>query len=299
MFLIGGLLLFPGRVWALEVVVSIKPLHSLAAAVMGNLGSPGLLIQGSASEHTYTLRPSDARLLAKAKVIFWGGPTLETFLVRPLENLATAANKVAILEVEGLTRLPIREGGAWEKEEEDHHDHETHGPMDPHMWLDPVNAGIMGKAMARVLGKVDPANAGKYSENASLLSQRLEEMDQQLRRELTPVRDRHYIVFHDAYQYFERRYGLGSSGSVMVNPDLPPSVRRIEEIGKRIVASKAVCLFTEPQFSARLAETVAAGQGIRIGVLDPLGAAMSEGPDLYFQLLRGLSKALVACLRSE
>ncbi|MBF0342162.1 MAG: zinc ABC transporter substrate-binding protein [Magnetococcales bacterium] len=293
--------------WALEVVVSIKPLHALVAAVMGSEGKPALLIQGNVSEHTYALRPSDARLLSRAEVVFWGGPTLEGFLVRPLENLSARAVKVSMLEAEGVRHLPARAGGAWEEESEhdhDHgkesagHDHEHHGPEDPHVWLDPRNALAMVQVVARALAGRDPAGAERYQANAAALTQRLEALDKAIEKDLIPVRKRPYIVFHDAYQYFEHRYGLGAVGSVMVHPERPPGARRVHEIGQRIRETGAVCLFTEPQYPQRLAESVAAGQPVRLGVLDPLGAAIPEGPELYFELLRGLSRALLGCLGS-
>ncbi|MBF0272933.1 MAG: zinc ABC transporter substrate-binding protein [Magnetococcales bacterium] len=300
----------PVPVGAVEVVVSIKPLHALVAAVMEGEGAPRLLIQGHVSEHTYALRPSDARLLSKAELIFWGGVGLEGFLVRPLENLAPKAVKVALLEASGVSRLPVRAGGAWEEEGHDHghdhdHDHggksehgEAHGPTDPHAWLDPRNAMAMGKAIAGALAAVDPAHGARYQANATGLTQRLEALDRQLERDLAPVRQRPYIVFHDAYQYFEHRYALGTVGSIMVHPERPPGARRVQEIAKRIAETRAVCLFTEPQYSPRLAETVAASHPVRIGVLDPLGAAMKEGPELYFELMQGLSGALIQCLNT-
>ncbi|MBF0626839.1 MAG: zinc ABC transporter substrate-binding protein [Magnetococcales bacterium] len=293
---------------AMEVVASIKPLHSLVAAVMGDAGAPQLLLQGNVSEHTYALRPSDARLLAKAEVIFWGGRDLEGFLVRPLDNLAPKAVKVALLAASGVTLLPLRSGGGWEEEDHGHdhghdHDHERQAgnenrrPMDPHAWLDPRHAMAMIQAIAATLAQVDPTRAGQYQQNASAWTRRLEQLDQQLATELAPVRKQPYIVFHDAYQYFEQRYGLNAVGSVMVNPERPPGARRVQEIIGRIAQTGAVCLFTEPQYSPRLAETVTANHPVRMGVLDPLGAALPEGPELYFGLLRGLSQALAGCLR--
>ncbi|MBF0190300.1 MAG: zinc ABC transporter substrate-binding protein [Magnetococcales bacterium] len=299
----------PVPVEAVEVVVSIKPLHGLVAAVMGGEGTPKLLIQGTVSEHTYALRPSDARLLSKAELMFWGGVGLEGFLARPLENLAPKAVKVALLEAAGVSRLPVRAGGVWEEEGHDHghgHDHdpgdraehgETPGLADPHAWLDPRNAMAMGKAIAEALAAVDPAHAARYQANATGLIQRLEALDRQLEQDLAPVRQRPYIVFHDAYHYFEHRYALGTVGSIMVHPERPPGARRIQEIAARVAETRAVCLFTEPQYSPRLAETVAASHPVRIGVLDPLGAALKEGPELYFELMRSLSGALIQCLK--
>ncbi|MBF0262475.1 MAG: zinc ABC transporter substrate-binding protein [Magnetococcales bacterium] len=326
------LLLQPAPASALEVVVSIKPLHALAASVMESTGQPTLLIQGHLSEHAYSLRPSDARLLSRAQVIFWAGPELEGYLRRPLENLAPQAEKVALLASAGLHRLPMRQGGAWEGDDHDHgtgepdadHDHADHDdpdhdhpapdhqatepapghgsptvekPLDPHAWLDPRNAAHMASAMAETLARLDPDRASRYRDNAQRLSQKLATLDAQLARELQTVRKRPYIVFHDAYQYFEKRYGMNSVGSILVNPEQPPSAKRVSELAARIRATGARCLFAEPQFPQRLVDAVAAGQPVRVGVLDPLGAALPEGPELYFELLGSLTRALRDCLR--
>lgn len=301
--LVCGLWLFSPPVWALDVVVSIKPLHALTAAVMGDTGTPRLLMQGVSSPHTYTLRPSDARMLAKADLIFWGGVGLETFLARPLENLANKAHKVALLNLPDLTLLPIRKGGAWEEENHDaklQHDHKQqhdHGQMDPHVWLDPQNAKIMGFAIAQALTQADAGNGLRYQTNAATLANRLDGLDEQLKQELASVRERPYIVFHDAYHYFEHRYKLGTVGSVVVHPDRTPGMRRIQEISEKMRATGAVCLFTEPQFPHRLAETVAQSGHVRIGTLDPLGATLPEGSQHYFNLMQALARSLIDCLK--
>ncbi|MEO5345977.1 MAG: zinc ABC transporter substrate-binding protein [Magnetococcus sp. YQC-9] len=330
-FLLGIVLLAipPQVASAVEVIASIKPLHSLSAAVMGTTGQPKLLIQGHVSEHTYALRPSDARLLAHAEIIFWGGPELEGYLTRPLENLAPKANKMALLAIDGLHRLPLRQGGVWEGDDHDHdaadhkeRDYDTaghkghatrdhhpnagsgnvpspnaHAPLDPHAWLDPGNAMRMTLQIAETLAHVDPTRASAYRDNARQFNQRLEALDRQLAQELANVRQRPYIVFHDAYHYFEKHYGLNSVGSILLHPEQPPGAKRVSQIAARIQSTGAQCLFTEPQFPPRLAQAVASGQPIRIGTLDPIGAAIPEGPELYFELLRGLSQAVRGCLQ--
>ncbi|NGZ07484.1 MAG: zinc ABC transporter solute-binding protein [Magnetococcales bacterium] len=289
-------MLTPGSALALEVVVSIKPLHALVAFVMQGVGSPDLLLPGTVSEHTYALRPSDARMLSRAGLIFWGGAHLEGFLVRTLANVATKAEKVALLEVKEVTRLPMRSGGVWE-EEEGHHDHDHGHGKDPHAWLDPRNAMAMGQAIAAALARLDPERAERYHANALELSKRLQQLDQELADMLQPWQKVPYIVFHDAYQYFEQRYGMNAVGSFLVDPERPPTARRVAAIVQRMQQTQAVCLFTEPQYSQRLTANVTSGHTIRTGVLDPLGAGLPAGPDLYFGLLKGLAHALAGCLR--
>ncbi|MBF0180520.1 MAG: zinc ABC transporter substrate-binding protein [Magnetococcales bacterium] len=292
---LGVLLWMPAAAMALEVVATIPPWHSLTAGVMAGVGSPVLLIRGGGSPHTYTLRPSDARLLERADLVVWGGEGLETFLTRPLASLAKKADKLALLEVEGLTRLPVRAGGAWEEEDDHDHGHD-HAATDPHLWLDPVNVRLMAIAIAKHLSRLDPGSATRYQANAAGLSDRLEALDRELADALAPLRERPYIVFHDAYHYFEHRYGLNAVGAVVVHPDRPPGARRVGEIVRRMRESGAVCLFGEPQFPSRLIATVTENHPVRVGRLDPLGTGVPEGPEHYFQMMRNLARSFRECL---
>jgi zinc transport system substrate-binding protein len=280
-----------------RVVVSIKPVHSLVAGVMDGVGNPELLIHGSGSPHTYSLRPSEAQALQEADVVFWIGEELEGFLARPLQNLPRAAAVVALHEADGVRLLAGREGGAWEAHA--HHDsgHEhAHEGADMHVWLDPVNAQAMVAAIARELSAIDPQNEETYASNAAVLHQRLEELDTTLQDQLEPVQNDPYIVFHDAYQYFEDRYDLNTVGSITITPERQPGARRLYEIRARIVETGAACVFSEPQFEPVLVETVIEGTSARSGVLDPLGAELEAGPDAYFDLMDQLAGSLRACL---
>ena len=295
------LLLAPllARTAELQIVASIKPVHALVAGVMQGVAAPLLLVPGSASPHDYNLRPSDVRAIATADALFWVGPDLETFLVKPLDNARGKVRAVALLEAPGMTVLPLREGGVWEAHAHgaDHeHGHEQSGGRDTHIWLDPRNAVVMVERIVAVLGEVDPAHRGDYQRNGAALVARLQALDQQLAAELAPVQQQPYIVFHDAYQYFERRYALNAVGSVVLNPEQRPGAKRVAAIQARIRDLKVRCVFSEPQFQPALVGTVIAGSGARTGVLDPLGATLPAGPDAYFQLLQGLGAALRGCL---
>jgi zinc transport system substrate-binding protein len=310
----------------IDVVASIKPVHSLVASVMQGVGEPVLLVKGTGSEHSYSLRPSAARALEQAEVVFWVGETMETFLAKPLRALASNARVVELRQAPGLTLLPTREGGMWEAHEHgegktaadvDHGarehgeqdktedggaaaDHAAaghgHGETDMHIWLDPANAKALAAAIATALGDADPSNASAYQANAERLRQQLDELDRSLRERLATVTDRPYVVFHDAYQYFEHRYGVNAVGAITINPTVRPSARRLGEIQARIRELDAACVFAEPQFEPTLVDTVIEGTSARTGVLDPLGAALDSGPDQYFQLMNGLADALVDCL---
>jgi len=285
-----------------EVVVSIKPIHSLVAAVMAGVGTPALIVAGGTSPHLFTLRPSDAEHLASARIVFWIGPIFEGFLTKPLAALAGRADIVELDRAPEITLLPAREGGLWEPHADElahHHANQRAAAdteMDGHLWLDPANAKAIAALAAAQLAAVDPANAARYRENAAALSGRLEALDAMLDARLRPLRERPFVVFHDAYQYLTRRYGLAAVGSVTVSPARPPSARRIAAIHAKIVALQARCVFREPQFPPRLVDTVMAGTAARSGVLDPEGADLAPGPDLYFALMRGLADALADCL---
>lgn len=283
-----------------RVVVSLAPLHSLAAAVMVEIAEPVLLLDGPASPHGYALRPSEARLLAKADLILWVGPALEGFLVRPVANLGKAAVRLEVLRLPDLERHPRRAGGVWG---EDHNDHAPPAgrydglEWDGHVWLDPSNAIRIGGALAERLGALDPANAARYRANAGRLTAELEGLDGELRSMLAPVAGKRYLVFHDAYQYLEKRYGLTPIGALAIDPDHKPSAKIMQALRERLRAEKAVCLFSEPQFDPALMRIVAEGTMARQSVLDPLGADLPRGPTLYPSLMRRLADALSACLK--
>lgn len=270
-----------------KVVVSIKPIHSLAAGVMGGIGAPTLLIGGGASPHSYTLRPSEAESLQDADVVFWIGEEMETFLERPLRAVPRNARVVALHEAEGVRLLGVHGGS--------NHGH-GHGERNMHIWLDPANARAMVSAIAETLIQSDPDNAERYRANADALSTKLTELDLELRDALTAFGDRPYVVFHDAYAYFERRYGLTPVGFLTVDPDRKPSAKRVSEIRQTIAETAAVCVFSEPQFEPAIVDTVIEGTAAKAAVLDPLGAALTPGADAYFQLMRGLAVSMTNCL---
>lgn len=293
----------------IDVVVSIKPVHSLVAGVMEGVGEPALLVKGTGSEHSYSLRPSEARALEQAEVVFWVGETMETFLIKPLRALASDAKVVELWETPGLTLLATREGGMWQAQEhegahaEDQEregaqadaDH-AHGETDMHVWLDPGNAKVLIAAIATALSDADPENASIYQGNAARLRQQLDELDRSLEDRLATVADRPYVVFHDAYQYFEHRYGVQAVGAIAINPTLRPSAQRLEEIHDRLQDLDAACVFAEPQFEPALVDIVIEGTNARKGVLDPLGVALDAGRDQYFQLMSDLAASLLDCL---
>ncbi|MDR3526009.1 MAG: zinc ABC transporter substrate-binding protein [Rhizomicrobium sp.] len=274
-----------------QVLATLKPVHSLVAAVMAGAGSPELLIGGALSEHSYELKPSDARKLQAAALIFEIGPDMETYLSGALSS---ARAKVVVLEeAPGVRRQPARHGGLWGEDED------AHGPSDPHVWLDPQNAIAMTRAIAEALAHSDPEHAALYRANAAKRITELASLDQEIAATLAPVRTQPYLVFHDAYHYFEARYGLSAAGAITVSPERPVGARRIAALREAVLQGKAVCLFREPQFPPKLIETLDADTKIRVGVLDPLGAELAPGPTLYPTLMRHLAQSLAGCLRKN
>ncbi|HEY4135246.1 MAG TPA: zinc ABC transporter substrate-binding protein [Alphaproteobacteria bacterium] len=277
-----------------RVLATIKPLHSLAAGVMAGVGQPQLLMRATLSAHTYALKPSDAQAIQRADVIFWIGPGYESFMAKAMDNLPKNARVLRMSAIPGVTLLPTREGGVWEADDDepDHPDAE----QDMHLWLDPANAKAIAAAMADALGQADPADAARYAANAKAVAAQIDAMDAALAAELAPVKGKPFIVFHDGYQYYEKRYGLTAVGSITVTPDRLPGPRRLSALRKKVVQQGASCVFSEPQFTSSLVATVTEGTKARGGVLDPLGADAPDGPDGYVGLMRNLADSLKSCL---
>lgn len=312
-----------------EVVTSIKPLHSLVAGVMQGVGEPHLLVGGGESPHTYSMRPSDAEALSNADVIFWVGEELETFLERPIANLGADARAVALLHAPGMTLLEFPEDGdeahtddhadgedehagdhpddheeAADDHHDDHHDDEPgehahhHAGTDPHVWLDPANARAMVAEIVAVLADVDAKNADIYRRNGADLTARLEQLEADTTETLKPYRDIPYFTFHEAFRYFGSRFGLDSQGAISLSPDRQPGAQRLREIRAEIGRYDRACIFAEPQFPPKLVDVIVEGTPARTGTLDPLGAALAPGPDLYLDLIRSNRDAFANCFQS-
>jgi len=271
-----------------KVVVSILPLHSLVSTVMegatGGTSEPVLLLPATTSPHATALRPSQAIALSKADVVFWMGPGLETFLARPMKTLAANALAISML------------GDGKEAEGEVDEDGHDHGDANPHIWLDPVKASEMVMMIAETLAQADPKNAALYRANAAKMFERLETLDLELETLTIPVRDRPYIVFHDAYGPFEARYGLTRAGIVTLTPARPPGAAHVLSIRRRIKDENIVCIFREPQFNPALLERIIEDSEIRTATLDPLGVDLTPGREAYFTLMGNLGRDLRACL---
>ena len=316
----------------IKVVASIKPIHSLASYLMDGVGKPKLIVDGYASPHGFSLKPSHAKMLQEADIVFWVGEDIENFLKKPLGSIAKNAEKIELLDIKGLKKLKFRERNVFEghddhghkeddhddhakkedghddehkdehghdddhnKEGHDEHGHEghAHGEFDPHIWLDPLNAKVILKEMAKHLIENDQKNASIYKDNLKKANKDLDKLVKQVKSELN--KDFKSIVFHDAYQYFEKRFGVNILGAFTVNTDVMPGAEQLAEIREVIEHDKVSCVFSEPQFNPDIIKAVAKDTNIATGVIDPLGATLDPGKDLYFDLISNMSKSFKGC----
>ncbi len=306
-----------------RVAVDIAPVHSLVAKVMKGLGKPDLIIPAGASPHEYQLRPSEAKSIQDAKLVFWIGEDLTPWLEKGLSSLAKDASVTALLEVDGIELLEFREGTLFEahdhdqdkhaKKEDDHDDHDhddhddhdhdkhsgheghAHGDHDPHAWLSPQIAKVWLNVIAAKLSEIDPKNAGTYFANANTARQDLDALSKEINKILDPMRDKKFVVFHDAYQYFEKDFNISASGAISLADASDPSPARLSEVRKRVVDEAIQCVLAEPQYNKGIVKAVIEGTDSNTAVIDPLGIKLEVGPSLYENLIRNLATNLTKC----
>ncbi len=322
----------------IKVVASIKPIHSLASYLMDGIAKPDLIVDGYASPHGFAMKPSHAKMLQNADLIFWVGEDLESFLEKPLNSIAKRAEKIELMDIKGLNVLEFRErnifddhddhdhDGHAKKKKDDHDDHEghskkkkddhddhdghakkkkdehddhddheghAHGEYDPHIWLDPINAKVILKEMTEHLIENDSKNVSTYKSN---LDKALKDIDKLTMDVMTELNQSvASIVFHDAYQYFEERFNVNILGAFTVNTDVMPGAEQLAEIREIIEHDKVSCVFSEPQFNPDIIKAVAKDMNIKTGVIDPLGATLDPGKDLYFDLINNMSSSFKGC----
>ena len=299
---LATLLLSTSALAAPKVIASIVPVHSIVASVMGDIGTPELLLSGRNSEHTASLSPQQLSDLGKADVVFMIGAGLEHKLGQVSGSDAVGGKTfTALSEVAGIKTLPVRQGGTFEVHEghegEEHDDHdEAILKFDPHVWLDPENVKAMTNAVAADLSKVDPEHAKTYEANAAAYVASLDQLMADISAETKPIQNKPFVVFHDAYQYFEKRFGLTAVGSISDISAAAPSAKRLNEIRSKLEETKAVCVFREPQFDAKYVTVVLEGSKAKPGILDPIGSDITPGPKAYAKLLNQLATGAGDCL---
>ena len=290
-----------------KVVTSIKPLHSLVSYVMDGVGTPDILVDGSSSPHTFQLKPSHATMLQEADIVFWIGEDLETFLETPLESIAKNSRHITLMDSDEIELLKFREKNIFDghdehgdehadehgDEHDDHHDGHAHGEHDIHFWLDPEIAKTIVKIVTRELSEIDPTNASTYKSNSIKAVNEIDQLISDTRSKINS--NASYVVFHDAYQYFEKRFGVEVVGALTVNPEVLPGAKQLAEIREVIEHENINCLFSEPQFNPSIADTIAKDTGVKAAVIDPLGAELDPGKDLYFDLIGNIATSFESC----
>lgn len=287
------------------VVTSLKPLGFIASAIADGVTNTEVILPDGASEHDYSLRPSDVKRLQNADLLFWVGPEMEAFMVRSAGQVP-AQKQVVMAQLDGVKPLLMK--GADEDEHEGHegHDHDEnsehhhhHGEYNMHLWLSPEIARLSAVAIHDKLVEVMPQSRAKLDANLKAFEASLAQADKQVGNELAPLKGKGYFVFHDAYGYFEKHYGLTPLGHFTVNPEIQPGAQRLHEIRTQLVEQKATCVFAEPQFRPAVVEAVARGTSVRMGTLDPLGISIKLGKESYPQFLTQLSSQYASCLKGE
>lgn len=297
---------FSDRVYAeIKVVTSIKPLHSLVSNVMDGVGKPGLIVTGNASPHTFQFKPENAKMIQEADIVFWIGKDLETFLEKPIKIIGQKAKVVNFLESKEIKKLKYREnnifkeaghddhGNKKSKKKKDKHDDHAHGETDAHIWTDPVNAKIIVEIIEKQLSELDSKNKSIYENNRKKTLAELDTLMNTINKDINKRAS--FIVFHDAYQYFEKRFEVKATGALSINPEVLPGAKQLAYIREEIKTKKINCIFSEPQFNPSISKAIAQDTGIKTFVIDPLGADLNDGKDLYFKLIRNISASINKC----
>ena len=305
-----------------KVVTSIKPIHSLASYVMDGVGKPDVIVDGYNSPHGFSLKPSHAKMLENADLVIWIGEDLEAFLEKPLDTIAQKAKNIEVMDLKGIKKLKFREKNIFEghddhghdehkehghdehKDEHKEHGHDehkehdgheghAHGEHDPHVWLDPMNAKVIVKEITKQLVQLDSKNSAAYKANSKKALADIDKLTKNIKKDLS--KDLRFVVFHDAYQYFEKRFGIQVLGALTVNTDVMPGAEQLSEIREVIEHEKVNCIFSEPQFNPSIIKSIAKDTKVKTGILDPLGAKLDKGKNLYFDLLNNMASSFKGC----
>ena len=306
----------------IKVVTSIKPIHSLASYVMDGVGKPDVIVDGYNSPHGFSLKPSHAKMLENADLVIWVGEDLEAFLEKPLDTIAKKAKNIEVMDLKGIKKLKFREKNIFEghddhghdehkehghdehkehghdehkdeHKEHDGHEGHAHGEHDPHVWLDPMNAKVIVKEITKQLVQLDSKNSATYKANSKKALADIDKLTKNIKKDLS--KDLRFVVFHDAYQYFEKRFGIQILGALTVNTDVMPGAEQLSEIREVIEHEKVNCIFSEPQFNPSIIKSIAKDTKVKTGILDPLGAKLDKGKNLYFDLLNNMASSFKGC----
>ena len=282
-----------------RVVADIAPIHSLVSMVMDGVGQPQLLVPQNISPHHYSMRPSEAEALQEAKLVVYVGHDMSPWLEPVLETLAASASALDLSKVDNIMQLAYREGPIFDDHDEEGHDdhaHHDHDGVDPHMWLDPMNAKLWLHAIASELTRIDPKNADRYDENARSSSRTITLAMAQAEGHLASGKDNGFLVYHDAYQYFEKRFNRVAVGSISLGDASKPSTKRLRELKVLFEEEGVSCVLTEPQYSSKIVDSVFGGFKPTVGVVDPIGIDLELGATLYPELLENIALSIAQCV---
>jgi zinc transport system substrate-binding protein len=285
-----------------RVVTDIPPVHSIVAMVMGDLGTPELLLGKGADEHDFQLKPSHMTSLADAGLVIWVGPELTPWLDSALDARSVEGAVLTLFDDVGTYKINYFAGGiASGEEHEDHAEEDGHeegaGTIDPHVWLDPSTAQWWITLIAAELSRLDPDNAATYAANAEAASARIAVAEAEAKALLEPVKDLPFVTYHDAYGYFINYFGLTPAGTIALGDAASPGAARVSEIVNSDETTAIFCVFPEAQHDPAMVEMLAEEVGVKIGAaLDPVGSSLEPGPDAYGTLITGLAKSIAECL---
>jgi len=304
----------------LQIATDIPTTHSLVSLIVGDLGKVTLLVPATISPHDFSLRPSQTRQIQQADILIWTARELTPWLVKTATSLNPSVPSIELLRAEGTVQLSYRD------DEHSFHSHtheEAHGTiagtsskkdhgagqtttalqnktasptLDPHAWLDPVNATHWLGIITKQLSTLDSENRHIYESNYQTATLQLASQIQSIEEQLMDLRERDFVVFHDSYHYFENRFGLRSATPIRLGDAKSPSIKRLAGVQAKIKSMGEVCVFSEPQFSQKLIQSVTRGLPVAAGSLDPLGAAHPIGANLYFRTIGSLANELQRCL---
>ena len=287
------------------VVASLKPLGFIASAIADGVTDTQVLLPDGASEHDYSLRPSDVKRLQGADLVVWIGPEMEAFMEKSVKNIPNA-KQVTIAQLNDVKPL-LMKGADDDDDDHGHNDagseksdeHHHHGDYNMHLWLSPEIARASAVAIHEKLVELMPQSRAKLDANLKDFEAQLASTEKQVGNELAPLKGKGYFVFHDAYGYFEKQFGLTPLGHFTVNPEIQPGAQRLHEIRTQLVEQKATCVFAEPQFRPAVVESVARGTSVRMGTLDPLGTNIKLGKTSYSEFLSQLANQYASCLKGD
>ena len=274
-----------------KVVTDIAPVQSLVAMVMGDFRAPDVILRPGETPHTATLRPSQARALQAADIVFWVGEDLSPWLSEPIETLAVDAKSVELLHISGTTVLDNREAG------DDHDDHH-HGHHDPHGWLDPENAKVWLDHIATTLGNLDAENVARYKVNAAKGKHAIKKAVTKIEMDLALAQSKKYMIYHDALQYFEQSFDLTFVAAVVPSDDQPASAARVSAVVQQMNDHDIACVFLDRAAQTKFVETLIDDHNIGHATLNILTAQPTDTNSGYVKMLFDLAQAIANCDKS-